>query len=107
VRLFALPANDERLQVIEADAGAWLRSRCGEGAFGVVQVDLYDRDAAGPVLDSLAFYRRCREALEDAGIVVVNLFGRHHSFDISWQRLERVFEGRLLMLEPVPEERRS
>lgn len=100
---FALPPDDARLRVVQADAGHFLKSPAARGRFGVVQVDLYDRAAAGPVLDSLPFYRRCREALAEPGIVVVNLFGEHHSYERSRERLDRVFGGRLLRLAPVPE----
>jgi spermidine synthase len=100
---FGLPRQGRRLQIVAEDAQHVLRSPALRHRFGVVQVDLYDEQAAGPVLDSLSFYRRCREALAEPGIAVFNLFGEHSSFELSWQRLRQVFEGRLLMFEPLPE----
>ena len=50
----------------------------------LLQVDLYDEEAAAPVLDSAAFYAACRQVLEQTGgLMSVNLFGRHASFSRS------------------------
>ncbi len=88
---FALPRPDRRLEIVRADAGAYLRRPAVAGRFGVVQVDLYDADAAGPVLDSEVFYRDCHRALAAPGVMAVNLFGRHASFRRSLERIAGVF----------------
>ena len=88
---FALPRPDARLALVRQDAGAYLRRRDVAERFGVVQVDLYDADAAGPVLDSEAFYRDCHRALAVPGVLAVNLFGRHASFRRSLGRIAAVF----------------
>lgn len=88
---FALPRPDARLRIVCADAGEYLRRRGVAGRFGVVQVDLYDEEAAGPVLDSEAFYGDCHRALAEPGVMAVNLFGRHASFRRSLGRIARVF----------------
>jgi spermidine synthase len=88
---FALPRPDRRLEIVRADAGAYLGRADVAGRFGVVQVDLYDADAAGPVLDSEAFYRSCHRALAAPGVMAVNLFGRHASFRRSLERIAGVF----------------
>jgi spermidine synthase len=101
-RFFALPDDDARLDVVHADAGAYVASPRVRGRFGVVQVDLYDRDARGPVLDSLDFYRACRAAIAEPGMMVVNLFGRDHaSFERNRRRIDEAFGGRTLVLPPV------
>lgn len=101
-RDFGLPPDDERLRVVRADAGEFVARRSGRGRYGVVQVDLYDRRARGPVLDSIAFYRHCRQALAGSGVLVVNLFGEHESTLRSERHLAQVFDGRVLALPPVP-----
>lgn len=101
-RDFALPADDARLKVVHADAGEFVARPSQRSRYGVIQVDLYDRLARGPVIDSLAFYRRCRSALAPSGVLVVNLFGEHDSYQRSIERIGQVFEGRLLALPPVP-----
>ncbi len=108
---FALPREGRLLRVVHADAGKFLESvasATGEGAgagrggrYAVVQVDLYDMHARGPVLDSVAFYRDCRAVLAPAGIVVVNLFGRHSSFAPNLGRIGRAFDGRVLAMPPT------
>lgn len=101
-RDFALPADDARLRVVHADAGEFVARPSERGRYGVIQVDLYDRQARGPVIDSLAFYRRCRGALAASGVLAVNLFGEHESYRRSTDRVAEVFDGRLLALPPVP-----
>jgi spermidine synthase len=54
------------------------------------------------VIDSLAFYRRCRSVLATSGVLVVNLFGEHDSYLRSTERIGEAFGGRLLALPPVP-----
>jgi spermidine synthase len=55
-------------------------------------VDLYDEEAAAPVLDSQGFYAACRDVLErDGGVMSVNLFGRHASFRDSIDRIAAAF----------------
>lgn len=99
---FGLPAPDERLRIHVGDAGRFVARPAEHGRYGVVQVDLYDADAAGPVLDSEAFYRDCHRTLEAPGILVVNLFGRHASFARSHQRVATVF-GQTALLRPRQE----
>jgi spermidine synthase len=57
----------------------------------LLHVDLYDHEAAAPVLDDEAFYAQCRAVLEKGGLMSVNLFGRHSSFRASIARIAAVF----------------
>ena len=88
---FWLPADDARLQVVHADAARWVAQPAHHGWAQVLNVDLYDHDAAAPVLDDEAFYAACRDVLADGGVLTVNLFGRDASFERTMRRLERVF----------------
>ncbi len=78
--MFKLPPNDARLQVMEMDALDFVNDPVNEGAFDVLQCDLYDATARGPVLDTPEFYRACNACLAENGIMTVNLFGDHPSF---------------------------
>lgn len=99
---FALPPQDERLRLVCADAGEFVTRPRERGRYGVIQVDVYDRDARGPVLDSLAFYRDCRRCLAPPGMLVVNLFGGdRRSFTENLQRIIEVFDSQVLVLPPV------
>ena len=61
--MFGLPSDDARLTVHEADAWDFVNERANHGTIGVLQIDLYDATARGPVLDSVAFYRAVRACL--------------------------------------------
>ena len=87
---FRLPAADRRLRVVQADAGRWLAEAEPQAA-QLLQVDLYDHDAAAPVLDDEAFYRDCHALLADGGVMSVNLFGRDASFERSAARIAAAF----------------
>jgi spermidine synthase len=80
---FHLPADDERLEVLQADAGAWVADERRLQSVDVLCVDLYDHDAAAPVLDDERFYAACRGVLAPGGLMTVNLFGRDASFERS------------------------
>jgi len=97
---FRLPAP-RRLAVHHADAGDWVQDPAHAGTCPVLMVDLYDAEARGPVRDSVAFYRGCRQVLGEVGVLSVNLFGRHESYARNIANLERAFEGRLLRLPEI------
>lgn len=88
---FKLPADDALLQVHNADAAEWVADPRHAGSADVLQIDLYDHEAAAPVLDSAAFYAQCRDLLAPGGVLTVNLFGRDASFSRSTARLADAF----------------
>ncbi len=101
---FALPPDGERLAVLEADAAAFVADPAQRGTADVLCVDLYDQDAASPVLDSETFYRDCAALLGDDGVMTVNLFGRDASFERSAARIAAAFApGRVMCLRPTRE----
>jgi len=88
---FKLPEDGARLAVLNGDAGAYAADPAHAGSADVLCVDLYDHEAAGPVLDSAAFYRDCHRLLADGGVLSVNLFGRDASFERSTRRIAAAF----------------
>ncbi|MEN9807787.1 MAG: spermidine synthase [Pseudomonadota bacterium] len=95
-RWFRLPPNDSRLAVLHDDASRFVGAAEAR-SFSVIQCDLYDAQAKGPVLDSLAFYRQCFRVLDDPGVLVVNLFGSSRpAFERSAARIAQAFAGRVL-----------
>jgi spermidine synthase len=88
---FKLPADDARLSVVLGDAAEVASHDHWRGEVDALQVDLYDHDAAAPVLDSEAFYADCRNLLADDGVMTVNLFGRSSSFDGSLAKIAAAF----------------
>ena len=88
---FKLPQDDNRLQVVLADAEQEIKLPRWQGAVDALQVDLYDQEAAGPVLDSSEFYADCRKVLTEDGCMTVNLFGRSSSFQRSVDNMTEAF----------------
>ena len=88
---FKLPADDLKLSVVIADAGAEIRKPRWHGTVDALQVDLYDHEAAAPVLDSEDFYADCRGLLTEDGAMTVNLFGRSSSYARSLEKIVQVF----------------
>jgi spermidine synthase len=88
---FKLAQDDSRLKVILADAEQEIQQPRWHGAVDALQVDLYDQEAAGPVLDSAEFYANCRNALTEDGCMTVNLFGRSSSFQRSVDNMAMAF----------------
>ncbi|MFN4361609.1 MAG: spermidine synthase [Hylemonella sp.] len=88
---FKLPADTARMQVILADAAEEIRKPVWLGTVDALQVDLYDREAAAPVLDSPEFYADCRRLLTEEGCMTVNLFGRSSSFAKSVDKIAAAF----------------
>jgi spermidine synthase len=90
--MFKLPPDDERLQVLEMDALDFVEDPANHGAFDVLQCDLYDATARGPVLDTPEFYQACNECLAPGGMMTVNLFGDHPSFAKNIKAMRWAFE---------------
>jgi spermidine synthase len=88
---FKLPADDAKLRVVVADAAVEIRKAEWQGAVDALQVDLYDHEAAAPVLDSEDFYADCRALLTDTGCMTVNLFGRSSSYERSLEKIAAAF----------------
>ncbi len=88
---FKLPAENARLQVTLADAAQEIQDPKWWGTVDALQVDLYDHEAAAPVLDSLPFYNHCQRLLTPEGCMTVNLFGRASSFARSVEKMSAAF----------------
>ena len=89
-----LPPEDERLRVVIGDAAREIRQPEWLGTVDALQVDLYDHEAAAPVLDSPDFYADCRHLLTEDGCMTVNLFGRSASFERSVESIASAFGPR-------------
>ena len=88
---FKLPPDDARLQVVVADAAEEIKKAQWQGQIDALQVDLYDDQAAAPVLDSADFYVDCFNLLTDEGAMTVNLFGRSSSYQASLDKITAAF----------------
>ncbi|TFY98932.1 spermidine synthase [Ramlibacter humi] len=88
---FKLPRDDSRLSVVLGDAAEVAAHEHWRGQVDALQVDLYDQEAAAPVLDSQAFYADCRRLLTEDGCMTVNLFGRSSSYERSLAHIVGAF----------------
>jgi len=92
------------LQVVLADAAEEIRREGWENQVDALAVDLYDHEAAAPVLDSAEFYADCRALLTDDGCMTVNLFGRSSSYEKSLGKMAEAFgEDALWAFKPTRE----
>ena len=98
---FHLP---QQAEVVHGDAADWL-VQAEAASVRLLHVDLYDQEAAAPVLDTQGFYAACRQVLEeDGGVMSVNLFGRHASFHASIDRIAAAFgQEQVWSLRPTRE----
>ena len=88
---FKMPKDDVRLKVIEADAAVEIKKPEHQQAVDLLHVDLYDHEAAAPVLDSAEFYEHCYQLLKEDGVMTVNLFGRNASYEQSLSKTAEAF----------------
>ena len=101
---FKLPADDARLSVVLGDAAEVAAHDHWRGKIDALQVDLYDHEAAAPVLDSEAFYADCRRLLTEDGVMTVNLFGRSSSYEKSLKKIAAAFgNGAVWAFKPTRE----
>jgi len=101
---FHLPDDDERLQVVQGDAARWVAEAVHLQSVDVLCVDLYDHEAAAPVLDDEDFYAACHGVLAPGGLMTVNLFGRKSSFERSSARIAGAFgSDQVWQLAPTQE----
>lgn len=90
--MFKLPPNDDLLTVLEMDALDYMQQAAATpGQIDVLQIDLYDATARGPVLDTPEFYSDCAAALSPGGVATVNLFGDHPSFKRNIKAMRYAF----------------
>ena len=91
--LFGLPDNDARLDVRLMDAVDLVRDPRLQGRLDVLQVDLYDEHARGPVLDTPEFYQACADVLGENGIMTVNVFGEFDNYERNLRHMELAFDA--------------
>jgi spermidine synthase len=90
---FGLPPNDARLDVREMDALDFVMDPARHGTLDVLQVDLYDEQARGPVLDTPEFYQACAACLAPGGIMTANVFGDFANYDKNLRAMEEAFDA--------------
>jgi spermidine synthase len=95
--MFSMPDDDRRLETLQVDAKEFVRRSQYLNTFDAVQVDLYDAICDGPSASSLEFYKGCYQILKGPGVLTVNLFSKHKSFDINLKNICEAFGDRVLL----------
>lgn len=93
---FALPDDDERLQIIEGDGAEYIASH--PETADVLLLDAYGSHGLPEELSSQTFFDQCASALTGEGVLIANLWGSDKRFDVYLQRIEQSFDGRVLVL---------
>ncbi|SFV07663.1 spermidine synthase [Pseudoduganella namucuonensis] len=90
---FGLPPNDGRLNVVEMNALDFVMDPANHGTVDILQVDLYDEEARGPVLDTPEFYQACFDCLGENGVMTTNVFGEYMNYGKNLEAMELVFDA--------------
>jgi spermidine synthase len=97
---FNLPPESERLRIAIGEGAEWIASSME--IFDLILVDGFDANGKTGDLESVAFYRHCRERLADGGLLVCNFLSRSPNFLQSCLSLDASFEGRTRLLPQSP-----
>jgi len=90
---FAIPRDNARFRVIQADAAAYMARLAGSA--DVLLVDGFDEAGLPPALGSAAFYADCKRALRPGGVMVANIFSYDPHYAAMWRRIRQAFQGRI------------
>ena len=94
--VFGVRAHQD-LRIIQADAKQWIKTLESDH-WPLLLVDLYDANAKGPSCDGPRFYQHCYRALASPGLLVVNLFGSHPSWQPNLLAISKTFKTEPLVL---------
>ncbi|CAN7401812.1 hypothetical protein RugamoR1_27220 [Rugamonas sp. R1(2021)] len=90
---FAIPRDNARFRIIEADATEYMAGLAGVA--DVLLVDGFDEQGLPPALGSAAFYADCRRALRPGGVMAANIFSYDPNYGPMLRRLRQAFQGRI------------
>lgn len=96
---FAIPADDARLRIIEADAADYMRD--ARSCADVLLIDGFDEAGLPPALGSARFYADCRRALRPGGVLAANIFSYDPQYPALLRRLRQTFQGRLCWFKGI------
>jgi len=99
--MFSLDVQSPRMKIIQDNALNYVQNINNHHQFDSIQVDIFNGEASGPALSSLDFYQGCFNALKEVGVMTVNLFSRHPSFNTNINHICDVFENRVLLFNEV------
>ena len=95
---FAIPPDDERLEIIHDDGAAFLAKTDLQP--DVILVDAFDQRGVSPSLASSDFYQRASRCLRPGGLLVMNLSGEKCRYGAHIEGMRAAFPG-VIRLVPV------
>lgn len=93
---FALPEEDERLEIIHADGAQYIVDH--PLSTDILMIDGFDDGCQIAALCSLEFYDQAYQALCKDGMLVVNLLSRDKNLDTYIQRISDSFQGHIVAM---------
>jgi spermidine synthase len=93
---FAVPADDDRFQIIHEDGAAFLASTSATP--DVILIDAFDELGVAPSLASPDFYHRVGQCLTPEGVLVMNLSGQKSRYPFHIECLRAAFAGAVLLV---------
>ncbi len=98
-RQFCVPDDDDRFEVVHADATAWMAGQAGIA--DVVIVDGFNERGLPAALGTARFYGDCRRALRDGGVLCANIFSYDPAYPGMLARLRLMFDERVCWFDKV------
>lgn len=93
--LFGVPAPDDRLAIVQADATRYLAQTSER--VDVILLDGCDKQGVAPVFCDPAFYDHVRARLKPAGMLVMNLVGSDEAARTHIELIEDAFLDRVIV----------
>jgi spermidine synthase len=94
-QFFKLP-DSPRIDLILADAAAWMAANAPKARYDLILQDGFDATGRSGALSGAAFYAHCHAALTADGAFSCNLLGNRRGFQANLRRIQRAFSGRSL-----------
>jgi spermidine synthase len=89
---FDLPDDPDRLEVVVGDGAAFVRDT--DRRYDLILVDGFNDHSHPGELNTLPFYRACRERLSEQGLLAVNLIGLSDGVKGGFAFIESAFDQR-------------
>ncbi|MDE2593790.1 MAG: fused MFS/spermidine synthase [Burkholderiales bacterium] len=94
---FMIPADDARFRILCDDGAAFVKNP--PQRYDWIMVDGYDGKGLPEALCTRSFYQRCKAALTDDGLLILNLQADTAQCRQLTARLNKLFDGQVLMVE--------
>lgn len=98
---FLVPADNERLQIINGDGADFLETT--EKGLDVLLVDAFDKTGFAPSLANRAFFENAYAKLAGNGVLVINLAGEKESYAGLIGEAMHVFDDQVIVIS-VPDD---